>query len=844
MKWMMKFDPRRCQFVRGLLLLSLLFSAVCGLARAATAGVQPVPEQPPLFSSEIRPLLSRYCFACHGPDEGARQADLRLDLRTGLFTVSSTGQPMIKPGDPAASVLFQRVSSKNADLRMPPAELQHQLNTAQVEMIEQWIAAGAEFDEHWSFRPPAEVEVPAADQESWGRNEIDAFVQQRLQKEGLPPSAEANRATLVRRLSLDLTGLPPSEELLQQFARDESEESYQRLVDHLLQSEHYGEQWARHWLDLAHYADSDGYLGDAMRPWAWLYRDWLINSLNKDQPFDEFTIEQLAGDLLPDASLQQKIATGFLRNTLTNTEAGVDLEEYRLKEITDRVSTLGTGWLGLSVGCAECHSHKYDPISQREFYQLFAFFNDADDVEIPAASETEMQAFQETQVQWQQRLQELRAELNSVFAVIGADDAAEDTLPDVAAVEAALLADAKKLTAEQKQLLTSLRNRSEPTIDAVTAALRKHAGSRPQAPTTKARTVAARKETRETWVHVRGNYRQRGDTVTSDTPAFLPPLQKRATDADRLDLARWVVSKENPLTARVTVNRWWSHLFGRGLVESVDNFGSGGSAPSHPQLLDWLAGQLVERGWSRKEMLRLMVTSSTYRQSSAMREDLQQSDPQNVLLARQGRFRMTAEQIRDAALVASGLLHRRVGGPGIRPPQPDYVAAISRNVTWEVTEGPDLYRRGVYVLLRRATPYPMLQTFDAPDSTVACVQRERTNSPLQALTLLNDPVFVECADALGAVLAGGMEETNGAAMDVTKADILVQAFRRCLGREPSTEEQATLLRYYRSELQGAKTNPQDALEDSDPAIVHSPEQRAWTAVARVLLNLDEFITRE
>lgn len=254
----------------------------------------------------------------------------------------------------------------------------------------------AEFDEHWSFRAPAEVGVPAADQESWGRNEIDAFVHQRLRKEGLTPSAEANRATLVRRLSLDLTGLPPSEELLQQFAGDESEESYQRLVDHLLQSEHYGEQWSRHWLDLAHYADSDGYLGDAMRPWAWLYRDWLINSLNKDQPFDQFTIEQLAGDLLPDASLQQKIATGFLRNTLTNTEAGVDLEEYRLKEITDRVSTLGTGWLGLSVGCAECHSHKYDPISQREFYQLFAFFNDADDVEIPAASETEMQAFQET----------------------------------------------------------------------------------------------------------------------------------------------------------------------------------------------------------------------------------------------------------------------------------------------------------------------------------------------------------------------------------------------------------------------------------------------------------------
>ncbi len=778
-------------------------------------------DDAPVFSTQIRPLLSRYCFACHGPDPAARQADLRLDTAVGLFGVSSEGAMVVVPGDADASLLFRRISAPDAELRMPPAATQHQLNSAQIELFRQWISAGGRFDEHWSFVAPRPIDPPQVG-DSWGRNAIDQFVLQRLQQEGLRPAAEADRMTLIRRLSLDLTGLPPTPELILEFAGENSEESYQQLVDRLLRSEHYGEQWARHWLDLAHYADSDGYLGDAMRPYAWLYRDWVISSINADQSFDQFTVEQLAGDLLPDATLQQKIATGFLRNTLTNTEAGVDLEEYRLKEITDRVSTLGTGWLGLSLGCAECHSHKYDPISQQEFYELFSFFNDADDVDTPAASDAEQERWQRAEAAWEQRLRELQQSVTAAWRRApetpgGVDDT------ELKVVFTALQTEEKKRSSEQKAAIAAVRTRIPGAQANQLAELEQHSLKRPAAPATKARTVAARTTGRETWVHVRGNYRQRGVTVRQGTPAFLPALRSRGVDADRLDLARWLVSAENPLTARVVVNRWWSHLFGKGLVSTIDNFGSGGAAPSHPQLLDWLALELQRQQWSRRELLRMIVTSATYRQSSAMRPELEERDPQNELLARQGRFRLSAEQIRDAALTASGLLHRSIGGPSIRPPQPDYVAAISRNVTWEVTKGPDLYRRGLYVLLRRATPYPMLQAFDAPDSTVACVQRERTNSPLQALTLLNDPVFVECAEHLGRELQQMSSLSPGERIGL--------AIQRCLGRDGSAVELDRLELFLRSQ--------QDDEERSTAL-----EQAAWTAVARVLLNLDEFMTRE
>lgn len=703
------------------------------------------------FSREVRPILSQYCFACHGPDEASREAGLRLDRADAAWGELESGATAIVPGRPEASELIARIDSDDPDLRMPPASTGHALNEAQANLLRRWIEEGGEFDEHWSFRPITKPQTPPVKNAAWVRNPIDRFVLARLERERLAPSPEADRATLLRRLSLDLWGLPPEPAQVAEFLEDSSPDAYERLVDRLLASPHFGERWGRHWLDLAHYADSEGYLGDAMRPHAWLYRDWVIDAINRDLPFDQFTIEQLAGDLLPKATIAQKTATGFLRNTLRNTEAGVDLEEYRLKEIVDRVSTVGIGWLGLSLGCAECHSHKYDPISHREFYELFAFFNNADDVDLPE---------------------------------------------------------------------------------------------------TKAMTVARRKTDRVSYIHLRGDYRSRGEDVTPGTPAALPPLTARGDQADRLDLARWIVDGDHPLTPRVTANHLWKHLFGRGLVATVDNFGSGGEPPSHPELLDWLARELVERGWSRKAMIRLIVTSAAYRQESHGRPELEQRDPLNVLLARQGRFRLEAEAIRDAALSASGLLECRIGGPGIRPPQPAYVASISRNVDWKVSTGADLYRRGMYIIFRRATPYPMLLTFDAPDSTVACVRRERSNSPLQALTLLNDPVFFECAQALGGKLAGGPPR----ALDVR----LSEGFRRCLGRHPQPAELdrlRTLFHEQRSRFakdvdaalriagRGPSETPVMALASATPD-VEAAEQAAWIVTARVLMNLDEFITRE
>ena len=609
---------------------------------------------------------------------------------------------------------------------MPPGEHGVPLSPAEIELLGRWIAAGAPYDNHWSFRPVARAEPPAVNNDSWIRTPIDRFILARLEREGLAPSPEANRTTLLRRLSLDLTGLPPTPAEAAEFDADQSPDAYDRAVERLLASPHFGERWGRHWLDVAHYADSDGYLNDDLRPNAWRYRDWVIDAVNRDLPFDRFTVEQLAGDLLPDASEAERSATGFLRNTLRNIEAGVDLEEYRNKEVVDRVSTVGAGWLGLTLGCAECHSHKYDPISHREFYQLFSFFNETDDVELPES---------------------------------------------------------------------------------------------------KAMAVARRAERRESFVHLRGDYRQRGESVEPGTPAVLPAMTPRASRADRLDLARWLVDPANPLTPRVTINRWWLHLFGSGLVPSVENFGVGGDAPTHPELLEWLAAELVERNWSRKEMIRLIVSSAAYRQSSAGSEGLDRRDPLNRLLARQSRQRLEAESVRDAALAASGLLNRKIGGPGIKPPQPDYVASISRNVKWEVSEGPDLYRRGMYILFRRATPYPMLLTFDAPDSTVACTRRERSNSPLQALTLLNDPVFFECAQTLGRRLASQPERTID--------QRITEAVRLCLGRDPQPAE----VRRLRSLLQ-------EQLAASAGTDAAAADEAAWIIVARVLMNLDEFITRE
>ncbi|MBL9151834.1 MAG: DUF1553 domain-containing protein [Verrucomicrobiales bacterium] len=614
------------------------------------------------------------------------------------------------------------------------------------------LGAGRDAADHWSFQPIARPPIPVVQAAERVANPIDAFVLAALERDGLGLSPEADPATLLRRLSLDLTGLIPSAEETRQFLSawsDDPASAWRAAVDRALDSPHFGEHWGRHWLDMARYADSEGYLGDSERPWAWIYRDWVIDAINRDLPHDQFSIEQLAGDLLEKPTLEQRIATGFHRNTLRNTEAGVDLELYRTKEIVDRVNTTGTVWLGLTIGCAECHDHKHDPLSQADFFRLYAFFNNADEVtaNVPMTPE---------------------------------------------------------LTRYAESLLTEKDRKKDPkpTLAARAAVFSERTQSR-----------------RESYIHLRGDYQSRGDNVQPGTPAVLPPLSAGSGDADRLDLARWLFDEKNPLTARVAANQVWLHLFGEGLVPTPDDFGTEGAAPTHPELLDWLASEYRRLGWSRKELIRLITQSSAYRQRSDVRDGLADHATGNALLWRQNRFRVPAEAVRDIHLAASGLLDRRLGGPGIRPPLPAFVTEVGRTVAWPVSEGGDRYRRGCYILLKRTVLYPMLTAFDAPDTSLSCSRRDRTESPMQALTLLNDPVFFECSETLGRDL----HRVHGADVDAA----IDSLFLRCLNRPPTAAEADTLRSAHR-----------DLFRESggDAAL-------ALAATARVVLNLDEFITR-
>jgi len=634
-----------------------------------------------------------------------------------------------------------------------------------------------------------------------GQHPIDHFVRARLTKEVLSPSPEADKLTLLRRVSLDLTGLPPTPAEIDAFLKDESPAAYETVVDRLLASPHYGERWGRHWLDSARYADSDGYEKDTGRPFAWRYRDWVIRALNADLPFDRFTIEQLAGDLLPNATLDQKTATGFHRNTLTNKEGGVDQEEFRVAAVVDRVGTTGKVWLGLTVGCCQCHDHKYDPLSQREFYQLFAFFNADRETDLPAPLPGEEEKVKQQQKAFDAEKAKLQAAL---------DEAKAKKVPDAELKkrQQALTAHAKKAPAEGK-VMTLTAGPAKPTH-----------------------------------VLIRGDFLRKGVEVKSGTPAVIagPPTP---TGGTRLDLAKWLVSAENPLTARVTVNWVWAKFFGRGLVATAEDFGTQGEKPSHPELLDYLAGEFRDPagcGWSLKKLHKLIVTSAVYKQSSAARPELAARDPLNVLLARQTRLRLEAEIVRDNALAASGLLTRTVGGPSIRPPQPPGISELTyaNSAKWVETTGPDRYKRGLYIWFQRTSPYPTLMTFDAPDSNVCIVRRERSNTPLQALTLLNDAVFVEAAQALAKRVL--TEHADEVPCNQLKAMV-----RLCLGREPAPAEREKLLRLLGEFRTLAAANPTDAAKlpgTHKPAGVPPAEAAAWVALARTVLNLDEFVTRE
>ena len=975
------------------------------------------------FNEQIRPLLSDRCFACHGPDGKRREADLRLDLRANAVG-EADGPLAIVPGKPASSPLWERITSTDPELQMPPASAKKpKFTAAELSLIQRWIEEGAEYEGHWAFLPlknstPPRVTLPV-------QNPIDAFVRAKLTSAGLSPSPPADRPTVLRRVTLDLTGLLPTPDEILSFVQDPHEDAYERVVDRLLASPHYGERWGRHWLDQARYADSNGYAIDAPRD-MWPYRDWVINALNHDLPFDQFTIEQLAGDLLPNPTKSQLIATAFHRNTLINQEGGSDREQFRVEATMDRVNTTGAVWLGLTVGCAQCHTHKFDPITQREYYELLAFFNSAQDANdrgptidvrrgevfgnpdalppepttLPADEIARLRAAWERATQ--ERLAAAATSKPNVWSAVdygtlktasgtgafqrqddnsllydrrGADNERflielTSTLPTIAAIRLRVLThgdlpkggpgtagngnfvltDFIVRTSDEKQAIgrafadheqpnypiafaiddnattgwainvgpgstarmnanheatfvlkqplrldgrsmtvelahdanknylvgrfalevsSTVPDERKPEDQGLLAALQKQAAQRSkeelaalQSAFEKAepRVIPPRKEPnprlvplmvmrdqpqpRETYVFTRGDFtrpdKETGKLAAGVLSAVAPSLPAVTSPRSRLDLAHWLVHSDNPLTPRVTVNRIWMRYFGRGLVETEEDFGTQGSPPSHPELLDWLGREFQHQGWSQKALHRLIVLSETYRQSSRERRDLTERDPRNLLLARQQRLRLEAEIARDAALSASGLLEVTLGGPSVFPPQPEGVYAFTQvNKAWPTEAGSQRFRRTLYTFYYRSAPYPLFTTFDAPDFQATCTRRLRSNTPLQALTLANDVVFLELAQGLALRLAtecqAGLDER------IARAALL------CFGR-PAAEVETRILRdYVATQVTEFAQDAVAADKLLTPALrakLPAAEAAGLVLLSRMLFNADNFITRE
>jgi mono/diheme cytochrome c family protein len=831
-------------------------------------------DEPVDYDRDIKPLFAGHCTGCHGAAK--QRSGLRLDTAALALKGGNEG-PVIAPSKSSASKLIQAVTGADGAPQMPP-ESKPRLTPRQIALLKAWIDQGAKApageiaqvatrSKHWSFQPPKASPPPAVRNQAWVRNPIDRFILSRLEKERITPSLEADRVTLIRRLSLDLLGLPPSTAEVDAFVSDKRPDAYDRLVDRLLASPHYGERWGRHWLDLARYADSNGFNIDAPRT-AWPYRDWVIDAFNRDLPFDRFTIEQIAGDLLPGASREQLVATGFHRNTLLNQEGGIDHEQFRIESVVDRVNTTGAVFLGLTLGCAQCHDHKYDPFSQREYYQMFAFLNNADEPTLPLPTPREQQKAREIEG----RMARLKETLRGLDDLLTAKQQAawerglttQDRQLIPAAVKALLdVPDYQRSEKEKDDLAAALRKADQarqvaagfgqPLLPVGTLAATSVAGQlhlaafrddiekklaalqRQMPRPTSTLIFRERAQPRETHVHIKGDFLRKGARVSGDVPAVLPPLPQHNGRATRLDLARWLVDPHNPLTARVTVNRVWQRYFGTGLVETENDFGLQGTPPSHPALLDWLACEFVKRGWSLKAVHRLIVTSAAYRQASNARPDLALKDPRNRLLARQNRLRLEAEIVRDVGLSASGLLSTRLGGPTVFPPQPAGVFVFTQVPRdWKPSTGPDRYRRGLYTHYWRSAPHPALTVFDAPESTATCTRRNRSNTPLQALTLLNDQAFVELARGLAARVL----------READTDDVRIgRAFRLCLARPPRPFERQRLVELLADLRADFARSPKEAhaLVSDAP---NAAERAAWTMVARALLNLDEFITRE
>lgn len=792
------------------------------------------------YLTQVKPILRQHCYSCHGLK--THKSGLRVDTVMYLLRGGSRG-PAIVPGNSKSSLLIKVVRGQQTDLpRMPSGK--EALTEEQIALIARWIDAGAQAPasetpddgrSHWAFRPPVRPALPVVRNRAWIRNAIDAFVLARLEARGIAPSPQADRITLARRLYLDLIGLPPQPEELEAFLADTRPDAYERLVERLLASPHYGERWARHWLDVARYADSHGYTIDGPRE-MWKYRDWVIDAFNRDMPYDQFLTEQMAGDLLPNATVEQKIATGFHRNTLLNQEGGIDPEQFRVEAVADRIHTIGVGILGLTLNCARCHDHKYDPISQREYFQLFAFFNNQDEPTITLA-DPELVAKQQA---IRARIQEAvkQAEIAQKAWLQRLSDAEREKLPRD--IQIILNLGFEQRDRRQKQTLLRFVRAQDEVFYRALQTIAELEAQEPKLPT--AMILQERKTPRETRIHIQGDFTRPGDAVQPGVPSVLNPLpdspRVRAGRPNRLDFAAWLTATDNPLTARVLVNRLWQHYFGKGLVETENDFGLQGTPPTHPELLDWLAVEFRESGWRLKHMHRLIVTSATYRQSARARPDLAEIDRQNRLWARQNRLRLDAEILRDCALAVSGKLQRRIGGPSVYPPQPEGVYRFTQVLRdWPTSTGPDRFRRGLYTWFQRSAPYPALITFDAPDATISCTRRMRSNTPLQALTLLNDPAYYELAQAFGERII-----REAAAGDENR---IRYAFRLALSREPNDSEMLLLGEFVRKQRAALQGQPADIRQLAPLAPADSAlDQAVFTLLGRALMNLDEFITRE
>ena len=707
------------------------------------------------FNEDVRPILNDNCLNCHG---GVRQAgEFSLLFASEAFEPTESGQPAIVPGHPDSSEFIRRIRHSDPDERMP---LEHEpLLEEEIRVLEQWIEEGANWDTHWAYKSLQPVTVPVPRNASWGYNEIDAFILKGIEEQGLSVSPQADCRTLIRRVSLDLTGLPASLNDVEAYCDDQSPDAYEDAVDRLLASPRFGEHWAAMWLDLARYADTKGYEKDSPRT-IWMYRDWVIKAFNQDMPFDQFTTEQLAGDLLPDPSDDQLIATAFHRNTMNNDEGGTDNEEFRIAAVIDRVNTTWEVWMGTTMACVQCHSHPYDPFRQTEYFQFFAFFNNTADHDTPNEFPT------------------LTVEFDSLYA------------------QAYNIKDGHVKTPILQELPAD--------------------------------------SSRTTYFFNRGSWLDPGDEVASGVPEIMNTWPANAP-TNRLGVARWILDPQNPLTSRVMVNRFWAEVFGAGLVETLEDFGSQGQAPTHPELLDWLAQEFMgTHQWSVKALLKEMVMTEAYRQRSVVRPEDLDMDPLNRYLARASRTRLSAEEIRDQALAVSGLLSDKMYGPGVMPYQPDGIwRAPYSNLAWETSAGEDKFRRGIYTFWRRSAPYPSMVAFDSPSREVCVSRRVPTNTPLQALVTLNDPVFVEAAREMARVM-----KVNG---NNDLAASIRYGFSQALVREPDPRELDILTTLYQEayfeykEEQGVIATA--SVRESDI------ELDAYTVVANAILNFDEFLTK-